>query len=85
MDKKSIDLLPVPVNNKMLPGPKRFASTSHSFRKNSEDTSDYHNLTRTLNKFQTNKSSTERGISAPSINSRNPKKANTQIVKMINF
>lgn len=85
MDKKSIDLLPVPVNNKMLTGPKRFASTSHSFRKNSEDTSDYHNLTRTLNKCQVNKSTTERGVSTPSINNRGTKKANTQIVKMINF
>lgn len=84
MDKKSIDLLPIQMNNK-ISGPKRFASTSHSFRKNSEDTSDYHNLTRTLNKFQTSKGNTDRGISAPSINSRNVKKANTQIVKLINF
>jgi hypothetical protein len=86
LNKRSIDLLPIASNSKLLPTPQRFASTSHSYRKNSEESSESHNLTRTLNKFRTNKSSSERGISAPSINSRNKKKANTQqIVKMINF
>lgn len=86
MNKKSIDLLPISSNDKMLPVPQRFASTSHSFRKRSEDSSDYNNFIKTASKFPANKSSSERGISTPSINGKNSKKANTQqIVKMINF
>ncbi len=80
--------MPISSHNKMLPLPRRFASTSHSFRKNSEDSTDYHNLKKITNQFPNSKSESERGISTPSISAYNKKMKNgntQQLVKMINF